>query len=534
MKWLVAALAAVLLLVRVPSVVQPAGGDQGIYAYVGQSILRGELPYRDAWDQKPPGIHLTYAAMLRLWGGESVVPVADLVVSALVAGLLLMLGRRVGGKGAGEVAALIFLLLGDPSFQRLSGLWVRAQAETFIAALVTGAMLAGVAGARAQSEGRGRRAAACSGLAGCLLGAAFLHKYNAGIYLVPVLAVYAVALPDDHRRGAHSPRTLGLVRQLPVLGVGFLIPVVAVAAWFVAQGAVDDLVQATLVYNLRYSGETYSGALGLARFLVTLPIRHASVDALWLVGIGGGALLALAAVRNPHVVVAPLWIAAAGVSIAINGSRELPQYFVQAAPALALAAGVAGAMAWQALGPLGRVIVIAALAVGVVRVNQFDKWADNVAFDFARLRGAVSRPEYLSRFGGQRQTDKFSALATSTLGDRLKWSTAPTDRVLVLGFSAGALVRAERQSASRFFWSRPLLVGFNDGRPGYGAAGLLAELTRNRPAEVVLQQRDWPAEGIDSATWFLKQPALRAWLTSRYRQVADTGTYLIWRRQDLP
>ena len=48
MRWLFAVLAVALLLARLPSVVQPAGGDQGIYAYVGQSILRGEVPYRDA------------------------------------------------------------------------------------------------------------------------------------------------------------------------------------------------------------------------------------------------------------------------------------------------------------------------------------------------------------------------------------------------------------------------------------------------------------------------------------------------------
>jgi hypothetical protein len=69
---------------------------------------------------------------------------------------------------------------------------------------------------------------------------------------------------------------------------------------------------------------------------------------------------------------------------------------------------------------------------------------------------------------------------------------------------------------------------------GYGAAGLLAELTKSRPAMVALQQRDWPVEGVDSATWFSRQSALEAWLTDGYRQVADTGTYFIWKRRDLP
>jgi hypothetical protein len=46
MTWLFATVAVALLLVRLPSLVQPAGGDQSIVAYVGESILRGEVPCR--------------------------------------------------------------------------------------------------------------------------------------------------------------------------------------------------------------------------------------------------------------------------------------------------------------------------------------------------------------------------------------------------------------------------------------------------------------------------------------------------------
>jgi hypothetical protein len=59
------ALAAMLLAVRLPSLVQPMGADQALYAYVGDRILGGGLPYRDAWDQKPPAIHFLYAGLAR-------------------------------------------------------------------------------------------------------------------------------------------------------------------------------------------------------------------------------------------------------------------------------------------------------------------------------------------------------------------------------------------------------------------------------------------------------------------------------------
>src|ERR671913_2651841 len=78
------ALACVLLILRVPSLAQPMGADQGLYAYVGERILAGELPYRDAWDHKPPAIHYAYAALRAAWPHDSVVPAADFLIAALV------------------------------------------------------------------------------------------------------------------------------------------------------------------------------------------------------------------------------------------------------------------------------------------------------------------------------------------------------------------------------------------------------------------------------------------------------------------
>ena len=124
------ALVALLLLVRLPSLAQPAGADQGLYSYVGTRILVGELPYRDAWDQKPPAIHFVYALSTHsgprvrcrrrrscLRGGD-----CDHARTA-----------RPGAdrwRSAGRPATPIFLLLGDPTFSRLAGVRIRSQCET--------------------------------------------------------------------------------------------------------------------------------------------------------------------------------------------------------------------------------------------------------------------------------------------------------------------------------------------------------------------------------------------------------------------
>src|SRR5689334_6019425 len=130
-----------LWLLRVPSLAQPMGGDQGLYAYAGQQLFAGHAPYAAAWDQKPPGIHVIYGLMWLVWPHESVVAIADMVVAGLVALLLIVIGRRRFTEEIGFGAAAIFLFFANPSMvQRLSGVYVRGQCETFITLAVTWAV----------------------------------------------------------------------------------------------------------------------------------------------------------------------------------------------------------------------------------------------------------------------------------------------------------------------------------------------------------------------------------------------------------
>jgi Dolichyl-phosphate-mannose-protein mannosyltransferase len=524
-------LATALLLSRVPSLTQPAGADQGLYAYVGQRILHGELPYRDAWDQKPPAIHSTYALMWALWPDERAVAAADLLVAAGTALVIWQLGRHLGGSGAGEAAALLFLLLGNPALQRLGGVRIRAQCEVFIGLSVAASLLMLFTGLRDPLKPRAARVL----VAGVLLGMAFLYKYNAGVYLVAALAaLWLWSSPEDVRDvlpASTRSTAAGRLRLAWQLALGFAIPIAIVALVFAAGGALDDLCQATVTYNLQYSGETYGGPLALVRYLIAFPVRHASLDALWFLGGLGSIVLVLASWQRPAWLVVPIWVGAACLSIAVNGSRGLPQYFLQAQPALALAAGLAGVIVWRQVGAASRLVLAAALVVAVGRIANFDKVVDYTAHDLRYWGGTLTVEQYLARFGERASGEKYSALANRELAGWLRTHVPPDDRALVFGFSPGALVQAHRRSASRFFWSRPVIVGFNEGKPGYGVEGLLQELDRTRPAVVVLQRADWDPVDPESASFFMGRPELRSWLQARYEPAGELGNFVLWTRR---
>ena len=522
-----------LVAMRLPSLAQPAGGDQSLYLYSGKRVVDGAVPYRDVWDQKPPAIAFVYAFLWRLGPNESVVAAADLVVAGLVAWLLVILGRRLFSPGAGYAAAAVFLLFGDPWLQRLSGLNVRAQGETFISLAVTAALVLSTSRIRKPWH---------LPMAGVWLAIAFWLKYNALAFAVPV-ALAAVISPA----GPSGPsRRLG---DLGAIALGFALVSLCAVAYFGMNGALTDLWRATIEYNVRYSSETYTGLAEVVQYVGTFPFERARVDAIWFLG-GLGALFLLLDLkqqqrRGPALIVLA-WLTAAVISIAVNGSRGLPQYFVQAFPALAMAAAGGLSLAWQR--PLvwrvaiAVVLLAAAWRVGdeptsrfVPRLGGLPQLVANLRFDLDGWLGRIDRRTYLERFGGTGEDGKFSALAVDDLAALVRGSTRPGETVYVFGFASGGVhVKGERQSASRFFWSRPVVLEFGAPAPGYGSAGLLEDLQKRQPALVALQKRDWrigEPNVPNSIEFFMNNPSLRAWLEAGYVPEQDGVVFSVWRRK---
>src|SRR4030066_1412708 len=66
---LLASILFVTFILRFPSLFEPFWyGDEGIFAAVGRNLNHGGVLYQTAWDNKPPMIYLTYAAIFKLFG----------------------------------------------------------------------------------------------------------------------------------------------------------------------------------------------------------------------------------------------------------------------------------------------------------------------------------------------------------------------------------------------------------------------------------------------------------------------------------
>jgi hypothetical protein len=516
-----ALLILLLLVLRIPSLVAPTGNDQNLYLYTADRIRAGGVPYVDAWDQKPPAVHFIYAALRSVWPHPSVVAAADLLAAAIVAWLLVLLGQRLIGPGAGPTAAALYVLFSDPALQRLNGVYVRGQCETFIALAVTAAI------ALTTQAGRGRWHA---GLAGVALGMAIWLKYNAVAYVLPAIVCLWLNPPTA------ADRRSALAREVGAVVGGVLVVSAAFLSYFVAHGAVTPWWHATIGYNLAYAGDTYSGPMDALTYLLRMPFGRARLDLLWF--LGGVGILVVVMRRHPVAPLVVAWVVSAAVAIGLNGARDLPQYFVQAAPALAFSGAAGLRLARRGSRPL-QVVTVLAVVLGLWKVGVEPpgfaglRWGgvpqlvDNVRFDTAYLFDRVSRDEYLARFrGGQ----KYDAAAVDDLAQYVRDTTASTDRILVFGFAPGVYVGSGRLSASRFFWSRPVIVEFDAADPSYGSRGLLRDLHAHPPTIVALQKRDWYPDVQNSMDFFLGNDGLSAWLAAGYVLDRDTPVFSVWRR----
>lgn len=180
--------------------------------------------------------------------------------------------------------------------------------------------------------------------------------------------------------------------------------------------------------------------------------------------------------------------------------------------------------------PAGRTLLVVIAVIAVARVSDVGKVLDYAVYDTSYLAGRASRENYLARFGGP--GEKFSALAVWKLANYLRMQTSPSGTVLLFGYSPGALVQSNRRSASRFFWSKPVVNEFGAGMARYGSIGLLADVKNSRPEVVVLERHDEGLDEIESASYFLGNASLKNWLASSYDPAGELEDYLLWKRRD--
>ncbi|MDJ0869445.1 MAG: glycosyltransferase family 39 protein [Myxococcota bacterium] len=418
------AVAAFSFALRAPVASLPFERDEGEYAYIAWRWLEGDVPYRDAFDQKPPGIFAVYALAFAI-GGERPAAArwtAQGLLLVLLAALL-ALARRRGTPEAGVPAALFaaalavdWTLLGNA-----------VNTETLAIAPLGGAAWTAWL---ARAAPRGALGAVVA--TGALGGIALLMK--------PVVApiVAFLLLTAVWGRRALGPLLAG--------GAVAALPALLAAAYFAAQGAFAPFFDATVLNNLVYAGgmplseypRYFWGQLGDG-FVAFAPLYAAAALAP-LAGRGA---------RGPSVGWIAGWLGVSLLAVSAGGFFRR-HYLLLAVPPLALLAGLGVAGLARRIAPQRAAPWLAAgLALGGVAYTvAHSPWyyaPGDPEAKLVRIYGSNPFPEAVH------------------LGAWLGAHSEPDDRVFVYGSEPQLLFYARRRSASRYIYVYPLNMPF--GRP---------------------------------------------------------------------
>ena len=439
-------IAALALLLRVPSIAAPLGIDQGLWASAVRAMSGGMALYQDVWEQRPPGIYLIYLAGFRVlgWTAGTVVWL-DILAAAATTILLAAIAWRLSGRTAAAITAALYAALTMPAWlYGYGGLLERSVCETFIVVCVAVAAYCGVVLTRGPSM-------IAAVILGLTAGAAVALKPNAGIYAPFMLGWILMT-----RRGLPPPISGALPRLVAGLVAGGVVIPALIILWLWQRGVLADAQVAVIDFNRWYVGEAFTLNAFVEGFSRAIYFKG-KTDPLWLAGGAGCLLLGWDLVRrrpiDPIASLAICWGAAAAVTIAVQGVRLYSTYFIQAYPPLALLA--AWTLMQSADRGVGRRIVAATTAVLMVYLlmnrGYLPKVVASAREDLAALRGATPVAEYLQRFGGYgEKTRGYSARANEEVADYIRQHTQPTDRVFLLGINGASLYfLADRLPAHR-------------------------------------------------------------------------------------
>jgi len=297
--------------------------DEGEYAYIGQRILEGEVPYRDIYNQKTPFVFYALAAEQALLGPD----VARLRLFGSAYGLLTTSAVYVVARSAfGPLGAASAALSFSAMVFHQAGILHQASTEYFMLLWLA---LGVWAWRKASESGRPWLLAA----AGALAGMACQTKQS-GVVLLFFFAADALW----RRRHAGRAALGAAAREFTWALAGFAAVFAAVIGLFAAQGALSDYVECAWRHLGGYVGGRYRDvreASALSRLIDAVEIAGWELG-FWIAGAWGLYRLA----RRSRGAESGWWILGLGLSAAaILPGISYRHYYVPLALPLSLGFG---------------------------------------------------------------------------------------------------------------------------------------------------------------------------------------------------
>jgi hypothetical protein len=478
-------------LVRIPSLTQPLGPDQGIMSVIGKGILEGKLPYRDFWEMGSPAVFFTYALIFKIFGTRMwAVPLSDLIVSMLTTYLIFLIAKSVWNKNAGYVAALLFAFLGNGvRFGMHSGgdvafgtFWYIAQRETFMLPLVSACFYFLL-----RSDGS-RYRLYWLGLSGFAGGLAVMYKFPGMIVFlcIPFYLVTSAVTSGDRWVQMET------FRRLLSLGLGFSLAFIPFLLFFWTHGILREMIDVIFGYVASVYGAGETNFLGLIKTALVRAHFIAEENFILWIFFLASSLYILVAERKRRSVLIIGW-AFTALLFLLSHREFFGYHFLMLLPPFCLLSGyglvksLGPAIHWRHIlsTEQEKVFVILALTANFAFFTTLN-YLHYTKF-YYYVTGKITKEMYYSYFNAYPKHD-FSFPADYAVAHYIARRTGKSDCVATMGGTEAIInFLSDRVPASRFVFSWVLFQGKHSEveRAERYRQEFLGDLKKNQPRYVV-------------------------------------------------
>jgi len=295
--------------------------DNGFYLYIGDQIVHDKLPYRDGWESKPPAIF--YVNATGLWIGRGsrwgiwVIEFGALLTAIVVS---FFLEKRLWGTWPALLGMLLWLYAFDRALVGGNLTEEYPIPLHFISIFLFLELL------------KKPKQKLFNFMLGLAVGISFLFRPNNAI--IETAIILTLGIIRIFQREIRS-----LLSHTLWIGLGLLTPLLITGIYFWMQGLFQDLLEASLLYNLTYSQEQLTPISPLGKgFSLFGPVA-------WI-ALAGYITALIQIVRHPRGQLAPVYLfllIAFPMTIYLSdpARRTYEHYYLNWIPILGLLSGLA-------------------------------------------------------------------------------------------------------------------------------------------------------------------------------------------------
>ncbi len=508
----------------------PPMKDNSMFLYMGEGIINGDVPYRDNFDMKSPGIFFIYAFIAKVFGYTiRGVYFFDLLWALITSLAVWKLTKYLFGSRVGLIAGFLYGFL----YFTYGNVWYYGQAEAFSnLPIILGIYFLFLA------QDRGKNAFFF--FSGLFLGIAFLIKF-------PLILGIIFLLLFVFLKEGEIIRTKEKAISFFMFLFGFFILFIPVMFYFIFHNVLSKMIYTLFVYTPQYAqsmNSVYAGFLEKITFslgeifkFIVVYIAPAAVFSLFgIFGIFSNNFTNKETGDGFHIkqnrkLFLCGWYVLCFLNVVIQ-RKFFEHHWIPVYVPLSIVSSLGMIYFFKNFKKHKKLFIVISFCTFIfsiiffIRVNCFYK--DSVNY----LLGKMPRTLYFSRFGRFPSKYDFSPNTNEVLAGYIKQNTQAEDFIYIWGTHPEIYVLSNRRSASKFLMAHQLYCSW---APSKWREDFLRELNKKIPRLFIVTKGDFFPEvsGVLKDSWQqLKEfRQLNSFLADNYFLVKEIDMFSVYKRK---